>query len=95
MKDKTTHFGFQDIPYQEKVKKVAGVFHSVADKYDVMNDVMSLGIHRLWKRFAIEQTGAETIKDMGKVMGLVRPQIIGRADMGEVSGRIKSILSAS
>ena len=44
---------------------------------------------------AIEQTGAESIKDMGKVMGLVRPQIIGRADMGEVSGRIKSILSAS
>jgi uncharacterized protein YqeY len=46
-------------------------------------------------RQAIEQTGAGTIKDMGKVMGLVKPQIIGRADMGEVSGRIKSILSAS
>ena len=46
-------------------------------------------------RQAIEQTGAESIKDMGKVMGLVKPQIIGRADMGEVSGRIKSILSAS
>jgi len=44
---------------------------------------------------AIEQTGASSIKDMGKVMGLVKPQIIGRADMGEVSGRIKSMLSAS
>ncbi len=44
---------------------------------------------------AITQTGAGSIKDMGKVMGLVRPQIIGRADMGEVSGRIKSILSSS
>lgn len=44
---------------------------------------------------AIEQTSASSIKDMGKVMGLVRPQIIGRADMGEVSGRIKSILSSS
>ena len=44
---------------------------------------------------AITQTNAGSIKDMGKVMGLVRPQIIGRADMGEVSGRIKSILSAS
>ena len=44
---------------------------------------------------AIEQTGAGSIKDMGKVMGLVKPQIIGRADMGEVSGRIKSILSAN
>ena len=44
---------------------------------------------------AIETTGASSIKDMGKVMGLVRPQIIGRADMGEVSGRIKSLLSTN
>ena len=44
---------------------------------------------------AIEQTGASSIKDMGKVMGLVKPQIIGRADMGEVSGRIKSMLSSN
>jgi len=44
---------------------------------------------------AIEQTGASSIKDMGKVMGLVRPQIIGRADMGEVSGRIKSLLTTT
>lgn len=44
---------------------------------------------------AIEQTSASSIKDMGKVMGLVKPQIIGRADMGEVSGRIKSMLSTN
>lgn len=44
---------------------------------------------------AIEQTSASSIKDMGKVMGLVRPQIIGRADMGEVSGRIKSLLTTN
>ncbi len=44
---------------------------------------------------AIAQTNASSIKDMGKVMGLVKPQIIGRADMGEISGRIKSILSSS
>ena len=44
---------------------------------------------------AIEKTGASSIKDMGKVMGLVRPQIIGRADMGEVSGRIKAQLSTN
>jgi len=44
---------------------------------------------------AIEQTGASSIKDMGKVMGLVKPQIVGRANMGEVSGRIKSLLSTS
>jgi len=44
---------------------------------------------------AIKQTGASSIKDMGKVMGLVKPQIVGRADMGEVSGRIKSLLSTN
>ncbi len=57
MKDKTTHFGFTDVPYEEKVRKVAGVFHSVADKYDVMNDLMSLGVHRIWKRYTIELSG--------------------------------------
>ena len=55
--DKTTHFGFQQVPLEEKVRKVGAVFDSVASKYDVMNDVMSLGIHRLWKRFTIEQSG--------------------------------------
>ena len=49
----TTHFGYQTVAANEKADKVAGVFDSVADKYDVMNDLMSLGIHRLWKRFAI------------------------------------------
>ena len=44
---------------------------------------------------AIKQTGASSIKDMGKVMGLVKPQIVGRADMGEVSGRIKTLLSTN
>ncbi len=53
----TTHFGYQTVPASEKVRKVAGIFDSVADKYDVMNDLMSLGVHRLWKRFAISLTG--------------------------------------
>lgn len=44
---------------------------------------------------AIEKTGAASIKDMGKVMGIVKPQIVGRADMGEISGRIKSLLTAN
>lgn len=57
MSDKTTHFGFQDVPWAEKQKKVAGVFHSVAQKYDVMNDLMSMGVHRVWKRFTIELAG--------------------------------------
>ena len=59
MTRKTTHFGFQEVPYEEKVRKVAGVFHSVADKYDVMNDLMSMGIHRLWKRYTVEMSGVK------------------------------------
>ena len=57
MTDKTTHFGFTEVPVSEKAQKVAAVFDSVADRYDVMNDVMSFGMHRLWKRYAIETSG--------------------------------------
>jgi len=55
MKNKTaeTHFGFQSVPIEEKQAKVADVFHSVAERYDIMNDLMSFGIHRLWKWFAV------------------------------------------
>ncbi len=53
----TTHFGFEQVPVGEKAGKVAEVFHSVAAKYDLMNDLMSLGIHRLWKRYTIELSG--------------------------------------
>ena len=51
---RTTHFGFQSVAWNEKEKKVGEVFHSVAKNYDLMNDLMSMGIHRLWKRFTIE-----------------------------------------
>lgn len=54
---KTTHFGYQEVPYEEKVRKVAGVFHSVAGKYDLMNDLMSMGVHRLWKRYTLDMSG--------------------------------------
>ena len=53
----STHFGFKTVARDEKVSMVANVFHSVAAKYDVMNDLMSLGIHRLWKRFTIDCSG--------------------------------------
>jgi demethylmenaquinone methyltransferase/2-methoxy-6-polyprenyl-1,4-benzoquinol methylase len=52
----TTHFGYQTVPKAEKAAKVAEVFHSVAARYDLMNDLMSMGIHRLWKRYAIEMS---------------------------------------
>ncbi len=53
----TTHFGYQTVPLREKSRKVRDVFDSVADRYDLMNDLMSGGLHRLWKRFAIEEAG--------------------------------------
>jgi demethylmenaquinone methyltransferase/2-methoxy-6-polyprenyl-1,4-benzoquinol methylase len=49
-----THFGFESVDENEKAQRVAGVFSSVARKYDIMNDLMSGGLHRLWKKFAIE-----------------------------------------
>ncbi|WP_131782025.1 bifunctional demethylmenaquinone methyltransferase/2-methoxy-6-polyprenyl-1,4-benzoquinol methylase UbiE [Legionella gresilensis] len=52
--EKTTHFGFTPVAWHEKEKKVRAVFQSVAKNYDLMNDLMSLGIHRLWKRFTVE-----------------------------------------
>jgi demethylmenaquinone methyltransferase/2-methoxy-6-polyprenyl-1,4-benzoquinol methylase len=52
-----THFGFTEIPVHEKAERVADVFHTVASKYDLMNDVMSFGLHRLWKRFTIKESG--------------------------------------
>jgi len=52
-----THFGFETVDENEKAKRVAGVFTSVASKYDVMNDLMSAGLHRVWKRFAISVSG--------------------------------------
>lgn len=55
--DKTTHFGFQTVAEQDKARRVAGVFTSVAGKYDIMNDLMSAGLHRLWKRFAVSVSG--------------------------------------
>ncbi|PPD40135.1 MAG: bifunctional demethylmenaquinone methyltransferase/2-methoxy-6-polyprenyl-1,4-benzoquinol methylase UbiE [Methylobacter sp.] len=52
--DNTTHFGFKQVAVDEKVKLVRGVFDSVAEQYDVMNDLMSMGIHRIWKRIAVQ-----------------------------------------
>ena len=54
---KTTHFGYQKVETDAKADMVAGVFHSVAARYDLMNDLMSGGIHRIWKRFTIELSG--------------------------------------
>ena len=65
--EKTTHFGYQTVATEEKQAKVADVFHSVAAKYDIMNDLMSFGIHRLWKRVTIDMSG---VRPGNKVLDL-------------------------
>ena len=64
-----THFGFKTVPEEEKAKRVAGVFTSVAGKYDVMNDLMSAGMHRVWKRFAVNISGVRTGQHVLDVAG--------------------------
>jgi demethylmenaquinone methyltransferase/2-methoxy-6-polyprenyl-1,4-benzoquinol methylase len=67
--NKTTHFGFKTVPIEEKATKVADVFHSVAAKYDLMNDLMSVGVHRLWKRYTIELSGVRAGQSVLDVAG--------------------------
>jgi len=59
MTDSKTHFGFEQVDEGDKAKRVAGVFSSVATRYDVMNDLMSMGLHRLWKIFTIETSAVK------------------------------------
>ena len=69
---KSTDFGFQKVAEEEKTRKVAGVFDSVAARYDLMNDLMSGGLHRLWKRFAVEASGVrpgESVLDIAAGTG--------------------------
>ena len=72
--NKQTHFGFQTVNENDKARKVGEVFHSVAKKYDLMNDVMSAGLHRTWKRFAVSVSG---VKSGDKVLDVAGE--IGRA----------------
>jgi demethylmenaquinone methyltransferase/2-methoxy-6-polyprenyl-1,4-benzoquinol methylase len=75
---KTIHFGYQLVAENEKSSKVAEVFHSVASRYDLMNDLMSLGLHRLWKRFAIFLAGVrpgQTVLDVAGGTGDLTKQL--------------------
>ncbi len=54
MTENTTHFGFKRVAAEEKASMVRGVFDSVAEHYDIMNDLMSMGVHRIWKRIAVQ-----------------------------------------
>ena len=64
-----THFGYQQIPETEKRERVREVFDSVASRYDIMNDMMSLGVHRLWKRFAVALTSVRAGGDVVDLAG--------------------------
>lgn len=77
---KTTHFGFQEVDEEQKADKVAGVFTSVARRYDLMNDLMSGGLHRLWKRFAVELSG---VREGAKVLDIAG----GTADLAMLLAR--------
>ena len=80
-----THFGFKKVPVAEKAGRVAGVFHSVANRYDVMNDLMSLGSHRLMKRFAVELTCARAGDHIMDLAG----------GTGDLAGRLAPLVGPS
>lgn len=83
--EKTTHFGFREVPESAKADLVGAVFDSVARKYDVMNDAMSFGIHRLWKQYAIEQAGVHTgdrVLDLAGGTGDLAAKLAARVGTG-------------
>lgn len=67
--DKTTHFGFETVPEDQKAGRVQGVFNSVASKYDIMNDVMSVGIHRIWKEAMMDWLAPRSGQELLDVAG--------------------------
>jgi len=79
--DKTTHFGYQEVPVAEKQQRVRAVFDSVATRYDLMNDLMSMGVHRLWKRRTVELAG---VRRGQRVLDLAA----GTGDLAEKFARI-------
>ena len=80
--ENTTHFGYKTVDREAKEGLVADVFHSVAAKYDVMNDFMSFGIHRLWKRFTIDASG---VRPGQKVLDLA-------GGTGDLSGKFAELV---
>lgn len=86
--DKTTHFGYSEVPESAKAGLVAEVFHSVAERYDLMNDLMSFGMHRLWKRFTIGQSGVRTGHRVLDVAGGTGDLARAFAERAGVTGRV-------
>lgn len=87
-KNTTTDFGFEEIPAAEKQGRVSDVFSSVAQKYDLMNDVMSLGVHHLWKRFTLELCGLRPGHRVLDLAGGTGDLAIRQARMVGASGQV-------
>ena len=86
--EQTTHFGFETVPEAEKAKKVQGVFISVASKYDVMNDVMSLGVHRIWKEAMMDWLAprpSQKLLDVAGGTGDISFKFLKRAGSGHAT----------
>lgn len=90
----TTDFGFSQVPVEEKVARVRGVFDSVATRYDLMNDLMSFGIHRAWKRFTVARAGlkpGQQLLDLaggtGDLAALMAPRVLpgGRVVLADIN----------
>jgi demethylmenaquinone methyltransferase / 2-methoxy-6-polyprenyl-1,4-benzoquinol methylase len=96
----TTHFGFRDVPVGEKQKLVGEVFSSVAGKYDLMNDLMSLGIHRVWKRYFVgtcQVKRGDRVLDLaggtGDIALLLRERVgaTGHIVLGDINGEMLKV----
>ncbi|MDR1076689.1 MAG: bifunctional demethylmenaquinone methyltransferase/2-methoxy-6-polyprenyl-1,4-benzoquinol methylase UbiE [Xanthomonadaceae bacterium] len=99
-KSGTTHFGYRDVPVAEKQKLVGQVFTSVARKYDLMNDLMSFGIHRIWKRYFVgtaQVKPGDVVLDLaggtGDVAALLRGRVgdRGRIVLGDINAGMLSV----
>jgi demethylmenaquinone methyltransferase / 2-methoxy-6-polyprenyl-1,4-benzoquinol methylase len=95
MTDPTTHFGYRDVPERDKARLVGEVFTSVAKNYDVMNDLMSFGAHRIWKRYFVATSGVragDVVLDLaggtGDIAALLRPRVgdKGAVVVGDING---------
>jgi demethylmenaquinone methyltransferase/2-methoxy-6-polyprenyl-1,4-benzoquinol methylase len=96
MSEKTTHFGFKQVPVEEKAGRVREVFDSVAGSYDIMNDVMSFGIHRIWKRIVVDMAGirpGQQILDLAGGTGDLTRLMAARA--GKQGGIVLSDINAA
>jgi demethylmenaquinone methyltransferase/2-methoxy-6-polyprenyl-1,4-benzoquinol methylase len=100
MDDKTTHFGYRDVPTGEKQKLVGRVFSSVAQKYDLMNDLMSFGVHRIWKRYFVATAGVkrgDRVLDLaggtGDIAALIHERVgdTGSVVLGDINAEMLQV----